>query len=164
WLNVKKKKKAPDKPASVLVDFGDGEDTVEDSQIGTEAFVKPGSRRDDSSYEGPAPDDYAEKARPRIASHGIPTAMAKGASGGFDTDEPSEDSTMTPAEVLRARKPPVRRAIDELPSGENSEPSIVLETKDLVYDGSVPSVVSEPSRDGFPRGFAPTFDTEDGED
>ena len=31
----------PDKPASVLVDFGESEDTVEDSQVGTETFLKP---------------------------------------------------------------------------------------------------------------------------
>ncbi len=155
-LNVKKK--PADKPASVLVDFGEGEDTVEDSQVGTETFRKPGGRTDDSSYEGPATDDYAERARPRVSSHGIPTAAAKGVTGGFDTDEPSQDSSMTPAEVLRARKPaPARRAVDDLPAGalEPSEPSIVLDSQDLMV---------EQSKEGFPRGFAPTFDTEDGED
>lgn len=151
--------KAADKPASVLVDFNDGEDTVEDSQIGTETFHKPGaSRADDSSYEGPATEDYGEHARPRVASITGPTITGKKSAGGggdFATDEPSEDSTMTPAEILRARKPTVqRRAVDELPM-ENSEPSIILETKDLNF---------EQSREGFPRGFAPTFDTEDGED
>ena len=149
-------KKKQDKPASVLVDFGEREDTVEDSQVGTETFHKPNknSRTEDSSYEGPATEDYAEEARPPVASH-VP-AVARGSSGSFDTDEPSEDSTMTPAEILRARKPTVRRAIDELPP-DPSEPSIVLETRDLQF-------TDEQSRQGFPRGFAPTFDSEDGED
>ncbi|HWE27403.1 MAG TPA: tetratricopeptide repeat protein, partial [Polyangia bacterium] len=109
--------KAADKPASVLVDFNDGEDTVEDSQIGTETFHKPGGGRvDESSYEGPATADYAERARPRVASHTGPTITGKKSAGGdFDADEESEDSTMTPAEILRARKATVRRAVDELP-------------------------------------------------
>ena len=48
-----------DKPASVLVDFGDGEDTVEDSQIGTETFHKPA--------RGARPTTRATKGRrPRI--------------------------------------------------------------------------------------------------
>jgi hypothetical protein len=150
-----------DKPASVLVDFGEGEDTVEDSQIGTEAFVKPHQRRDESSYEGPATDDYAERPRPRVITPSGPTA-ARNSAGSFDTDEPSEDSSMTPAEVMRARRMPslggVRRAVDDLPprgSFEQSEPSIILDSADLMM---------EPSREGFPRGFAPTFDVEDGED
>ena len=155
--------KPADKPASVLVDFGESEDTVEDSQINTETFLNPGSRKDDSSYEGPARDDYAEHARPRISSsHSGPTSAAKkSAGGGFDSDEPSEDSTMTPAEILRARKPlrggPLRRAVDDLPMepSELSEPSIILDSQDIMMD---------PSREGFPRGFAPTFDSEDGED
>lgn len=148
--------KSADKPASVLVDFGDGEDTVEDSQIGTETFVKPHERRrEESSYEGPANDDYAEHPRPRILSPTGPTLAGKKAAGSFDTDEPSEDSTMTPAEVMRAKRPvlgPVRRAVDDLP---RDEPSIVLDSGDIMVD---------PSREGFPRGFAPTFDIEDGED
>ncbi|HEX8952218.1 MAG TPA: tetratricopeptide repeat protein, partial [Polyangia bacterium] len=157
-----KKKKANDKPASVLVDFSEGEDTVEDSQVGTETFHKPGgvNRSDESSYEGPATEDYAERARPRVASHSGPVVMARKTAGGFDTEEPSEDSTMTPAEVLRARKPTVRRPLEEFslgnePPSDGSEPSIILETKDLDF---------ERSREGFPRGFAPTFDIEDGED
>jgi tetratricopeptide (TPR) repeat protein len=161
-VGSKRKKKQADRPASVLVDFGESEDTVEDSQVGTETFHKPGVRRvDDSSYEGPATDDYSERARPRAPVHAGPRAAAKATAGGFDTDEPSEDSTMTPAEILRARKPTVRRAIDDLPldgmepPNEPSEPSIVLDTRDLMI---------EPSREGFPRGFAPTFDSEDGED
>ncbi|MCU1276942.1 MAG: Tetratricopeptide 2 repeat protein, partial [bacterium] len=153
-------KKTGDKPASVLVDFGEGEDTVEDSQIGTEAFHKAGipRRTDDSSYEGPATEDYGEHARPRVSSYAAAAAAAKKpGAGDFDGDEPSEDSTMTPAEIMRARRPTVRRAVDDLPPDgmEPSEPSIVLETKDLMI---------EQSREGFPRGFAPTFDTEDGED
>ncbi|HEY1587985.1 MAG TPA: tetratricopeptide repeat protein, partial [Polyangia bacterium] len=155
--------KAADKPASVLVDFNDGEDTVEDSQIGTETFHKPGvSRTDDSSYEGPATEDYGERPRPRVASITGPTIAGKkpGVGGDFATaePEPSDDSTMTPAEILRAKRPTVqRRAVDELPMDamEPSEPSIILETKDLNF---------EQSREGFPRGFAPTFDSEDGED
>ncbi|HEY2749027.1 MAG TPA: tetratricopeptide repeat protein [Polyangia bacterium] len=156
-------KKKPDKPASVLVDFGEGEDTVEDSQVGTETFHKPNknkksARSEDSSYEGPATEDYGERARPPVASHAVPTTEARGSSGSFDTDEPepSDVSTMTPAEILRARRPTVRRAVDELPPDQQSEPSIVLETKDLQF--------TEQSREGFPRGFAPTFDSEDGED
>lgn len=152
-----------DKPASVLVDFGEGEDTVEDSQIGTEAFVKPHQRRDESSYEGPASDDYAEQARPRVITPSGPTAAGRKTAGSFDTDEPSEDSSMTPAELLRVRRGPVtsggRRAVDDLPppsSGfEASEPSIILDSSDLMM---------EPSREGFPPGFAPTFDVEDSED
>jgi tetratricopeptide (TPR) repeat protein len=84
--------KAADKPASVLVDFNDGEDTVEDSQIGTETFHKPGgSRVDDSSYEGPATEDYGERPRPRVASITGPTVTGKkpGGGGDFATDEPS---------------------------------------------------------------------------
>ena len=83
----------PDKPASVLVDFGESEDTVEDSQVGTETFHKPGGGRvDDSSYEGPATDDYGERARPRVSSQSVPTLAAKKpptVGGGFDSDEPS---------------------------------------------------------------------------
>ena len=156
-----RKSKAGDKPASVLVDFSEGEDTVEDSQVGTETFHKPGvSRNDESSYEGPATEDYGESSRPRVTSHTGPTITGKKSAGGFDDPEPSEDSTMTPAEILRARKPTVRRPLEEFslanePPSENSEPSIILETKDLDF---------ERSREGFPRGFAPTFDTEDGED
>ncbi len=153
-------KKKPDKPASVLVDFGESEDTVEDSQVGTETFHKPNKnkRSEDSSYEGPATEDYGERARPPVASHAVPTTEARGSSGSFDTDEsePSDVSTMTPAEILRARKPTVRRAVDELPPDPESEPSIVLDTRDLQF--------TEQSREGFPRGFAPTFDSEDGED
>lgn len=154
------KLKGGDKPASVLVDFGDSDDTVEDSQVSTEAFRAPnGGRHEDSSYEPPATDDYAERARPRISTHSSPTSMAKKpALDGFDNDEPSEDSTMTPAEIMRARKPAfaagTRRAVDDLPPAENSEPSIVLDTADIMMD---------PSREGFPRGFAPTFDSEDSE-
>ncbi|HEX6836789.1 MAG TPA: tetratricopeptide repeat protein, partial [Polyangia bacterium] len=157
-----RKNKANDKPASVLVDFSEREDTVEDSQVGTETFHKPGvSRSDESSYEGPATEDYGERARPRVTSHTGPTITGKkSAGGGFDEPEPSEDSTMTPAEVLRARKPTVRRPLEEFslgnePPSDGSEPSIILETKDLDF---------ERSREGFPRGFAPTFDSEDGED
>ena len=120
------------------------------------------TRTEDSSYEGPATEDYGERARPRVASITGPTIAGKkpGGGGDFATDEPSEDSTMTPAEILRARKPTVqRRAVDELPLDgmEPSEPSIILETKDLQF-------TDQQSREGFPRGFAPTFDTEDGED
>lgn len=156
-----KQKNADDKPASVLVDFNEREDTVEDSQVGTETFHKPGvSRNDESSYEAPAPEDYAEQARPPVTSHTGPTVTGKKSAGGFDGEEPSEDSTMTPAEILRARKPTVRRPLEEFsladePPSESSEPSIILETKDLDF---------ERSRDGFPKGFAPTFDSEDGED
>ena len=62
----------------MLVDFNEREDTVEDSQVGTETFHKPGGARvDESSYEGPATGDYAERARPRVASHTGPTITGK---------------------------------------------------------------------------------------
>lgn len=155
------KRSPDDKPASVLVDFDEKEDTVEDSQVGTETFHSPnkvGKRTDDSSYEPPSADDYTEEARPKVASHAIP--IAKHVAGGFDAEETSDDSSsLTPAEVMRARKMPSlsKREPDGLTGREpsdQSEPSIVLETKDLVMDGSPGS---------FPRGFAPTFDSEDSE-
>jgi tetratricopeptide (TPR) repeat protein len=153
--NRNKLKSKEDKPASVLVDFDEREDTVEDSQVGTETFHSPNKRAEDSSYEPPSADDYSERARPRVTSHSQPMAAEKKEPVGFESEETSDDSSMTPAEIMRVRKMPslARRAVDDLPS-ENSEPSIVLDTQDLMMD---------PSREGFPRGFAPTFESEDSE-
>lgn len=151
--------KAP-APSSVLVNFTEEqEDTVEDSQIGTETFLPRRPATSDSSYEPPATDDYAESARPPVVGHSgattLPASKTKAASH-------DEDSSLTPAELLRSRNlstlpRPMKtsRAVDDLPSHEVSEPSIKLNSGDIMV---------EESRDGFPRGFAPTFDSEDGED
>jgi tetratricopeptide (TPR) repeat protein len=161
------KKRLGDKPSSVLVDFNESEDTVEDSQVSTEEFVPP-LRVKDNGFDGPATatKDF-DRARPRASSsHSAPTGIGrKSAARDADDDGRDEDSTLTPAEVVRAHRLPSlaasergnhsRRAVDDLPP-ESSEPSIVLSSTDLIAE--------EASREGFPRGFAPTFETEDSED
>jgi tetratricopeptide (TPR) repeat protein len=128
--------KKPDKPASVLVDFGDGDDTVDDSQVSTETFAAgPPTVKQDHSLPGATP------------------------AAALSAEESEERSTMTPSDVLRARMPSLaggrRRASDELTAPEvpeSSEPSIVLDSGDIVR---------EQSSEGFPRGFAPTFETDE---
>ena len=75
-----KKSKAGDKPASVLVDFNDGEDTVEDSQIGTETFHKPGVSAHRRLELRRAGDRGLRRAR----------AAARGAALGADADRRQE--------------------------------------------------------------------------
>jgi tetratricopeptide (TPR) repeat protein len=148
-----------DKPASVLVNFSDdeNEDTVEDSQIGTETFLNPRGSQE-SSYESPAEDDYTENARPRVVGHVSSNTT-------LPEPKPRTDDDSASLEILRDRALPKLsaatsrplRAVDDLPSSESevSEPAIPLNATDLIV---------EESRDGFPRGFAPTFDSEDEED
>ncbi|HEX4461783.1 MAG TPA: hypothetical protein VIA18_27575, partial [Polyangia bacterium] len=167
---VQKKRDKNGKPSSVLVDFNESEDTVEDSQVATETF-RPPVRDKGIGFDGPATatKDFA-RAQPRPAksqSHSGPTGVGRKSSqrdaiAEEDTRDDEENSTLTPAEVMRARRLPSlasdhgtgagtgRRAVDDLP--DQSEPSIVLNSSDLIAE--------DPSREGFPRGFAPTFETQ----
>ena len=131
--------KAADKPASVLVDFSDGEDTVEDSQIGTETFHKPnGSRTEDSSYEGPATEDYrgaAAAARARRAPRPTTPASSRAAAATSHrraVRRLDDDAGRDPARAQADGAAPRRRRAAARRDGA-SEPSIVLETKDLQF-------------------------------
>jgi tetratricopeptide (TPR) repeat protein len=117
----------------------DNEEEKEDSS--TDLYLPPRGGME-ASYEPPAADDYAERARPPVMSHA--------AGGSTLSEEPSIPGveTRTPIELHRPHRV-ARRAVDGMPNStpplgaratqfDSSEPSIELSGVDLLAVESAP--------------------------